>query len=62
MKIRKMYEVWHGGDMVDDMLDLQTALQLAKEELSKPDHTDVVIDQIIHWEVENFDDIESLAV
>lgn len=61
MKISKTYEVWHGGDMIDDMLDIKTALKIAKEELLKPDHADIVIDQIIHWEVENIEDIESIG-
>lgn len=61
MKITRTYEVWTGGDMVEDFInDKNYAIQLAKEQLAEYPNTDVVVDEIIHYIIFKENDIKQL--
>ncbi len=66
MKVTRTYEVWVGGDMVDDQLKLDEALALAREQYAKelkdyPDEpADVVIDEHTYIEIEHVDDLDTV--
>lgn len=63
MKITNNYEVWVGGDMIDDMLDYNTARLIAEKEFKeagKDLDQDVVIDEIRHYTIESLDDLTAL--
>lgn len=68
MKITRSYEVWTGGDMVEDFIgNKDYAIKLARKEFKRqkeeyPDEpADVVVDEIIHYtidEAEHLDELE----
>lgn len=62
MKVSKVYEVWVGGDMVDDDLTLDMALKLARQEFKKEqkeaEPVDVVIDEHSYIEIEKEEDLD----
>jgi len=61
MKISRTYEVWTGGDMVEDFIsDKDYAIKLATKELNENEGVEVVVDEIIHYKLENLKDIEEL--
>lgn len=66
MKVTRVYEVWVGGDMVDDNLDLHQALALARDEfkeqrkLHPEDPADVVIDEHTYAEIEDEDELDTV--
>lgn len=66
MKITRTYEVWTGGDMVEDYInDKDYAIKLARQEIKNElkqndGQVDVVVDEIIHYILTEEDDIEQL--
>ncbi len=64
MKISKVYEVWVGGDMIDDQLTLEEALTIARQEFTEQraehpnDPADVVIDEHSYIEIENIEELD----
>jgi hypothetical protein len=66
MKVNKVYEVWVGGDLIEDGIELETALKLAekffKEESEKEDPVDVVIDEHSYIEIEEWADFDKIGV
>lgn len=68
MKITRTYEVWTGGDMVEDFISsADYAKKLARAEVARMkqdygDNTeiDVVVDEIIHYIVESEEELEDL--
>lgn len=65
MKVSKVYEVWTGGDMVEDFIyDRDAAIRLAREEVREqakhPDPAEVIVDEIIHYELLNDNDVNEL--
>lgn len=60
MKITRTYEVWTGGDLVDDWLTRDEAITIARKELKDANGVDVVVDEIIHYEMHNNEDLEQL--
>ena len=65
MIVSKVYEVWVGGDLIDDHMDYNTALQIAKAEFKgqqeKKDPVDVVIDEHSYIEIEEWADFEKIG-
>ena len=65
MRVSKVYEVWVGGDLLDDQMDYNTAMLLAKDEFkkeqAKPDPVDVVIDEHSYIEIEAWEDFEKIG-
>ena len=62
MKIEKSYEVWVGGDLVEDYLDYNTAIAIVKDQLKhKENGVDIVLDEIIHYTINDYDDIAKLG-
>ncbi len=66
MKISKVYEVWVGGDMIDDEMDYNTAIKIAEDEFNKEqleaDPADVVVDEHSYMEIESLEDFDSVGV
>jgi hypothetical protein len=61
MKISRTYEVWTGGDMVEDFIDNRDyAIKLAIKELNENEGVEVVVDEIVHYKLDNIKDIEEL--
>jgi len=68
MKITRTYEVWTGGDMVEDFISSRDyAVKLAQEEVKRlkdeyGENTDidVVVDEIVHYIIESDEDLEQL--
>ena len=62
MKISRTYEVWTGGDMVEDLISNRgVAINLAIRELTENEGVEVVVDEVIHYKLENLKDIEELG-
>ena len=67
MKVSKVYEVWVGGDMVDDNLTLEQARLMAirafKVEIRDPkdDPAEVVVDEHSYITIESFEDLDKLG-
>lgn len=62
MKISRTYEVWTGGDMVEDFISNRgVAINLAIRELTENEGVEVVVDEVIHYKLENLKDIEELG-
>jgi hypothetical protein len=61
MKISKRYEVWVGDDLIQDILDRNQAVNIAREQFEQyGDEADVVVDEIIHYHIENLKDLERI--
>lgn len=66
MKITRVYEVWVGGDMVDDQMTLDEALATARHEFKqeRKDHpndpADVVIDEHAYITIEDEDELDTV--
>lgn len=66
MKVTRVYEVWVGGDLVDDQLNLDQALNLARKEFALelknyPDEKpDVVIDEHSYIHIESDEDLDTV--
>lgn len=68
MKVSKVYEVWVGGDMIDDNMTLEQAkLEAANQfklelEEHPDDPADVVVDEHSYFEIESLEDLETIGV
>lgn len=66
MKVSKVYELWVGGDMVDDQLTLEQVLVMAREEFAREqkehptDPADVVIDEHSYITIEDDEDLDTV--
>lgn len=64
MKVSKVYEVWVGGDMLDDQLTLDQALKMAREafveEQKEEVPADVVIDEHSYIEIEKLEELDKI--
>lgn len=66
MKVSKVYEVWVGGDMVDDDMTLNNALKVARKEFIKEqketreNRADVIIDEHTYIEIEELEDLDTI--
>jgi hypothetical protein len=61
MKITKRYEVWVGGDLIDDILDRDEAVDEARQQFEKyGDEAEIVIDEIIHYHIETLNDLKEI--
>lgn len=64
MKISKVYEVWVGGDMLDDQLTLDQALTMAREafieEQKEEVPADVVVDEHSYIEIEKLEELDKV--
>lgn len=66
MKVSRVYEVWVGGDMIDDQLTLQEALDMARDEFKREqkehpeDPADVVLDEHSYVEIEDEEDLDTI--
>ena len=64
MKVSRVYEVWVGGDLIEDNLTLEQARATAKHELEQElrehpdDPADVVIDEHAYVTIEHVDDLD----
>lgn len=65
MKVSKVYEVWVGGDMLDDGMTFNAARVMAedalREELKEEVPADVVIDEHSYFTIESFEDLDKLG-
>ena len=66
MKVSKVYELWVGGDMIDDQLNLEQVLTMAREEFAREkkehpnDPADVVIDEHSYITIEDDEDLDTV--
>ena len=66
MKVSRTYEVWVGGDMIEDQLTLDEARELATKEFEREqkehpdDPVDVVVDEHTYVEIEHVDDLDTV--
>lgn len=67
MKITRSYEVWTGGDMVEDFISNRDyAIELARKEVERelkeyPGETpDVVVDEIVHYTLTTTEEVDEL--
>lgn len=65
MKVSKVYEVWVGGDMLDDGMTFNAARVMAedalREGLKEEVPADVVIDEHSYFTIESFEDLDKLG-
>lgn len=64
MKVSRVYELWVGGDMVEDNMSLDQALALARIEFAAQQKTedpvDVVLDEHTYVEFEHEEDLDTV--